>query len=65
MARDTVVSWRTLVLFLLFPPLAVAAVVLFPLTLAVLFWLYYRGKGQAVADGRASDAAADGPPSER
>lgn len=46
--RDTVVSWRTFALFVLFPPLAVVAVVLFPLTLLVVGWLYYRGKRQAV-----------------
>lgn len=44
MPRDTIVSWETFVLFLLFPPLAVVAIALFPLTLAVLLWLYYRGK---------------------
>ena len=47
MARDTIVSWRTFALFILFPPLAIIAVVLFPLTLIVLFWLYYRGKSEA------------------
>ncbi len=47
MPRDTFVSWRTLALFLLCPPLAIAAIVLFPLTLLILFWLYYRGKRRA------------------
>ena len=47
MARDTIVSWRTFGLFLLFPPLALLAVVLFPLTLAIAFYLYYRGREQA------------------
>jgi len=44
MPRDTVVSWKTFALFLLFPPLALLALVLFPITLLVVFWLYYRGK---------------------
>ena len=43
MARDTIVSWRKFALSLLFPPLALLAVVLFPLTLAIAFYLYYRG----------------------
>jgi hypothetical protein len=47
MARDTIVSWKTFALFLLFPPLAIIAIVFFPLTLLVLFWLYYRGKNEA------------------
>jgi hypothetical protein len=47
--RDTVVSWKTVALFVLFPPLAVVAVVLFPLTLLVVLWLYYRGKRRAGA----------------
>lgn len=46
MARDTIVSWRTFALFVLFPPAAVLAVVFFPLTLAVILWLYYRGKNE-------------------
>lgn len=50
MPRDTVVSWRTFALFLLFPPLALVAVVCFPLTLVVLVWLYSRGKTQAVRE---------------
>jgi hypothetical protein len=47
MPRDTIVSWKTFALFILFPPVAIIAIVLFPLTLAVLFWLYYRGRNQA------------------
>jgi hypothetical protein len=47
MARDTVVSWRTVALVLLFPPFALVAVVLFPLTVALVLWLYYRGRAQA------------------
>ncbi|MDS0278359.1 hypothetical protein NDI85_11175 [Halomicroarcula sp. S1AR25-4] len=54
MARDTVVSWRTFALFLLCPPLAILALVLFPLTIAVLVWLYYRGKKQALDQPSAS-----------
>ncbi|WP_348609637.1 hypothetical protein [Halobaculum rarum] len=46
MARDTIVSWKTFALFVLFPPLAIIAIVFFPLTLYVLFWLYYRGKNE-------------------
>jgi len=46
MPRDTVVSWKTFALFILFPPLAIIAIILFPITLAVLFWLYYRGKSE-------------------
>jgi hypothetical protein len=47
MARDTIVSWKTFALFLLFPPLAIVAIVLFPLTLSVVLWLYYRGRNEA------------------
>ncbi len=50
MPRDTIVSWKTFALFLLFPPLAVIAIVLFPLTLLILFWLYNRGKTEALRD---------------
>jgi hypothetical protein len=50
-SRDTIVSWKTFALFLLFPPLAVLALVFFPITLVVVFWLYYRGKEQ-VGGGR-------------
>ena len=48
MPRDTIVSWRTFALFLLFPPLALLAIVFFPVTLLVVFWLYYRGKQQSL-----------------
>lgn len=44
MSRDTVVSWRTFALFLVAPPLALLALVLFPVTLAVCWWLYSRGR---------------------
>jgi len=58
MARDTIVSWKTFALFLLFPPLAIIAIVFFPLTLLLLFWLYYRGKNEArmerIAESRES-----------
>jgi len=47
MPRDTIVSWKTFSLFVLVPPVAIIAIVLFPLTLAVVFWLYYRGRNQA------------------
>lgn len=47
MARDTFVSWRTFALFMIFPPAALLAIVLFPLTIAVVFWLYYRGRNEA------------------
>ncbi|ELZ96203.1 hypothetical protein [Haloferax sulfurifontis] len=47
MARDTLVSWQTFALFILFPPAALVAIVLFPLTLLVFGWLYYRGKYEA------------------
>ncbi|MFC6733038.1 MULTISPECIES: hypothetical protein [unclassified Haladaptatus] len=46
MPRDTFISWKWFALFLLFPGLLVVAIVFFPLPLAVLFWLYYRGKRQ-------------------
>lgn len=42
--RDTPVSWQTLALFVLFPPAAVIALALSPITLLVAFWLYQRGK---------------------
>ncbi|MFD1587853.1 hypothetical protein ACFR9U_12755 [Halorientalis brevis] len=56
MGRDTIVSWETFALFLLFPPLAVLAIVFFPVTLLVVFYLYYRGreKARAAGDGRSS-----------
>jgi len=44
MGRDTVVSWRTFALFVLCPPIAILAIVVFPLTLLVILWLYFRGK---------------------
>jgi hypothetical protein len=47
MPRDTFISWKMFALFVLFPPLAIVALVFFPLTLGVLFWLYYRGKNEA------------------
>lgn len=47
MARDTIVSWKTFAIFMLFPPIAVLAVVLFPITLLVILWLYFRGQRQA------------------
>ncbi|WP_338729207.1 hypothetical protein [Haladaptatus sp. DJG-WS-42] len=47
MSRDTFISWKWFALFLLVPGLALVAIVFFPITLAVLFWLYYRGKAQA------------------
>lgn len=50
MPRDTIVSWKTLALFILFPPLAIVAIIFFPLTLLVLFWLYYRGKQDAMLE---------------
>jgi hypothetical protein len=46
MPRDTIVSWRTFALVILFPPVAVVAIVLFPLTLLVFLWLYYRGRNK-------------------
>ena len=50
MPRDTIVSWKTFALFLLFPPLAILAIIFFPLTLIVLVWLYYRGKEDAMVE---------------
>ncbi|ELZ95849.1 hypothetical protein C440_06152 [Haloferax mucosum ATCC BAA-1512] len=47
MPRDTIVSWKTFALFILFPPLAIVAIIFFPLTLLVFFWLYHRGKQDA------------------
>ncbi|EMA06234.1 hypothetical protein [Haloferax denitrificans] len=47
MARDTLVSWQTFALFVLFPPAALVALVFFPVTLLVFGWLYYRGKYEA------------------
>ena len=46
MKRDTIVSSKPFALVVLFPPLAIVAIILFPITLAVLFWLYYRGKSE-------------------
>jgi len=56
MPRNTIVSWKTFVLFILFPPLAIIAIILFPITLAVLFWLYYRGKGEAKLEQTPSES---------
>ncbi|KTG08843.1 hypothetical protein AUR64_13585 [Haloprofundus marisrubri] len=50
MARDTLVSWRTFALFVLFPPAALLAIVFFPVTLLVLFWLYRRGKHRELTE---------------
>ena len=47
MGRDTIVSWQTFALFLLVPPLAVLAVVFFPITLLVVFYMYYKGREKA------------------
>jgi cbb3-type cytochrome oxidase subunit 3 len=47
MARDTIVSWKTFAIFVLFPPVAILAIVLFPITLCVILWLYFRGQRQA------------------
>lgn len=48
MPRDKIVSWRTLIIFILFPPAAILAIIFFPITLLVMFWLYYRGKRQTL-----------------
>jgi len=53
MPCGTVVSWKTFALFVLFLPLAVVAIILFPLTLLVLFWLYYRGEHNSLQDASA------------
>ena len=50
MPRDTLVSWKTFALFVLFPPAAILALVFFPITLLVAFWLYQRGKRQALTE---------------
>ena len=61
MPRDTVVSFRTLALFVLVPPLAVVALLLFPLTLLVLAVLYSRGAHEVGLEGgdRARDTVAE------
>ncbi|RDZ62664.1 hypothetical protein C5B90_15995 [Haloferax sp. Atlit-12N] len=59
MARDTLVSWKTFALFVLFPPAALIALVFFPLTLLVFGWLYYRGKHEAMLES--DERAAAGP----
>jgi len=50
MARDKIVSWPTWALFVMFPPLAILAIVFFPITLLVIYWMYMRGKRQSIAD---------------
>ena len=50
MPRDTLVSWKTFALFVLFPPAAILALIFFPITLLVALWLYHRGKRRALAD---------------
>ncbi|WP_224337306.1 hypothetical protein [Haloprofundus halobius] len=62
MPRDTLVSWRTFALFVLLPPAAIAAIVFFPVTLLVPFWLYYRGKLRAKADSALSERCYCQPP---
>lgn len=44
MARDKIVSWPTWALFVMFPPLAILAIIFFPITLLVVYWMYLRGK---------------------
>lgn len=56
MARDTVVSWKTFAIIVLFPPVALVALVLLPVTLVVIFWLYQRGRTQGEFPERASDS---------
>ena len=48
MARDKIVSWPTWALFVMFPPLAILAIVFFPITLLVIYWMYMRGKRQSI-----------------
>ncbi|WP_187367416.1 hypothetical protein [Haloferax sp. KTX1] len=50
MTRDTLVSWQTFALFVLFPPAVLVALVFFPVTLLVFGWLYYRGKYEALSE---------------
>ena len=50
MARDKIVSWPTWALFVMFPPLAILAIVFFPITLLVVYWMYMRGKRQSMMD---------------
>lgn len=52
MARDKIVSWPTWALFVMFPPLAILAIVFFPVTLMVIYWMYLRGKRQSMKDPR-------------
>jgi hypothetical protein len=59
--RDTVVSWKTFALFVLFPPAAILAVVLFPITLLVALWLYHRGRRQALTEATAATEPAERP----
>lgn len=47
MARDTLVSWQTFALLLLAPPVGLAYLLLFPITVPITLWLYYRGKARA------------------
>lgn len=47
MARDKIVSWPTWALFVMFPPLAILAIIFFPITLLVVYWMYLRGKRQS------------------
>lgn len=50
MARDKIVSWPTWALFVMFPPLAILAIIFFPITLLVVYWMYMRGKRQSKED---------------
>ena len=61
MPRDTVVSWKTFALFVLFPPAAILALVFFPITLLVAFWLYQRGKRQALVEAAEATEATERP----
>jgi cbb3-type cytochrome oxidase subunit 3 len=54
MSRDKIVSWPTWALFILFPLLAVLAIIFFPITILVVYWSYIRGKRQAIGDSGAN-----------
>jgi hypothetical protein len=60
MSNGTIVSWKTFLLFLAFPPLAILAIVLFPLTILLAYLMYTRGKRQAIEEEQRRDHPSNG-----
>lgn len=50
MARDKSLEWKTLALFIAFPLLGFLALIFFPITIMLAYWLYVRGKRKSLED---------------